>query len=92
MTSRWRYRWGPLLIKPSGQYRLLLGGFPAGFIGADETRRILAAGEDGETIALIRNPSVSAKLLEALYCHAGPFATNHLPPAERRSLRAPLNS
>jgi hypothetical protein len=48
--------------------------FPADIIGADETRRILSEGKDGEVVALIRNPSVSDKLLESLYKRTDVFA------------------
>jgi hypothetical protein len=49
--------------------------FPEGLIGADETRRILAQGTDHEIMALLRNPSLSAKLLEALYSRTGLLAS-----------------
>jgi hypothetical protein len=49
----------------------LLADFPADLIGADETRRILAAGDDDEASALLRNSFLSEKLLEALYSRSG---------------------
>src|SRR5439155_8681716 len=41
----------------------------------DETVRGFTSEEDPQTVALLHNPSVSEKLLEALYSHTGTFAT-----------------
>jgi hypothetical protein len=49
--------------------------FPSALIGPEETQRIMLEGNDDEAAALLRNPSVSAKLLEALYTHTTPCAT-----------------
>jgi hypothetical protein len=49
--------------------------FPAELIGAEEMQRIIVRGEDAETTAIMRNPSVSDELLEALYLRSGPFAS-----------------
>ena len=48
--------------------------FPERLIGPEEIQRIIAAGEDAETEALICNPSVSEKLLAELYTRTGAFA------------------
>jgi hypothetical protein len=49
--------------------------FPAQLIGTDEMQRIIARGEDAETTAIMRNPSVSDKMLEALYLRSGLFTS-----------------
>jgi hypothetical protein len=48
--------------------------FPNDIIGPQETWRVLSQGTDAETSALIRNPSIDADLLEALYQRTGVFA------------------
>jgi hypothetical protein len=49
--------------------------FPTDLIGAEEMQRVIAQGEDTETTAIMRNPTVSNELLEALYLRSGPFAS-----------------
>jgi hypothetical protein len=48
--------------------------FPAELIGAEEMHRLIARGDNYEATALVRNPSVSDRFLEALYLRSGPFA------------------
>jgi hypothetical protein len=48
--------------------------FPTGLIGEQETRRLLMQAKDAEITALIRNPSISDKLLESLYKRTDVFA------------------
>ena len=48
--------------------------FPVELVGAEEMRRLITSGDDDEVVALVRNPSVADKFLEALYTRAGPFA------------------
>ena len=56
--------------------------FPKELIGEQETFRIISDGKGSETLALLRNPSVSEKFLEELYQRAGVFAQI---PEERRA-------
>jgi hypothetical protein len=49
--------------------------FPVQLIGAEEMQRIISRGEDAEATAIMRNPNVSDRLLEALYLRSGPFAS-----------------
>ena len=54
---------------------IFLFDFPNKIIGPEETRRVLNEAEVGsEAAALIQNPKVSDKLLEALYKRQGVFA------------------
>ena len=48
--------------------------FPESIIGPEETRRILAEGNDNETLALIHNPKLSLDLLAELYRRQRAFA------------------
>ena len=52
----------------------LVMNFPAELIGAEEMHRLIARGDNYEATALVRNPSVSDRFLEALYLRSGPFA------------------
>jgi hypothetical protein len=53
----------------------LVMDFPAELIGAEEMRRIIERGENAETTAIMCNPSISDKMLEALYLRSGLFAS-----------------
>lgn len=48
--------------------------FPIEIIGSEEIRRIVNDASSSEVAALIQNPKVSDRLLEALYKHQGAFA------------------
>jgi hypothetical protein len=52
----------------------LVMDFPAELIGAEEMHCLIARGDNYEATALVRNPSVSDRFLEALYLRSGPFA------------------
>jgi hypothetical protein len=49
--------------------------FPKELIGPEEMQDIIARGGDRETTALLRNPTLSDDLLEALYLRSGPFSS-----------------
>jgi hypothetical protein len=53
----------------------LVMDFPAELIGGQELQRIIARGQDAETTAIMCNPSVSDKMLEALYLRSKLFAS-----------------
>ena len=52
----------------------LIFHFPDDIIGREETRRVLSGTNDNEITALLQNPQVSEKLLEALYSRKDVFA------------------
>jgi hypothetical protein len=52
----------------------MLDCYPEEIIGKEETGRVLNAGTRSETTALIQNPQVSDRLLEALYTRSAAFA------------------
>jgi hypothetical protein len=48
--------------------------FPAQLVGEEEMRRLITSGDGDEVVALVRNPSIADRFLEALYTRAGSFA------------------
>jgi hypothetical protein len=67
-------RVGCLSNQVMGNAHIILD-YPAAIIGPEDVHRLMVQGDDDEITALLRNPSISEKILEALYTHAGPCAT-----------------
>jgi hypothetical protein len=70
-----RYRKGLRIACLSNQVGRCGFTGPREIIGEDETRRVLGEADWDEAEALICNPEIGCKLLQALYERTGPFST-----------------